>query len=336
VDFRFAPDELEAHRYARTSVRNHLPLTRLSDPTAELAGWAGFAAEGWTRACLGEDGPDDLPFLAGLAREAGAVAAGEAFVHNGWLLPKLCSHASQPDRGDWLAELAARPGFLEESDHGAPGRAVGDTVRAARPGFGRYRLVSGPLRPARLHRLSPTGSAIDSLGGLSAQLGRPPADDVPGEGATVELPITGGQLAELRAGAAVLRAAGLVGLAAEILATTVTYLGEREQFGQVIGRFQALKHICADVHAQVEVAWLGVLYAAVVADDPVAVDCASYRAASSALDAARAGAQLHGGMGFTWESNLHWLLKAALDGQITAGPTPAVAQRIGTAVVERA
>src|SRR5581483_9613779 len=84
VDFRFTPEELEVHRYARTSARTRLPLSRLSDPAADVAAWAAFSADGWTQACLGEDAPDDLPFLAGLAREVGAVAGAEAFVHNGW------------------------------------------------------------------------------------------------------------------------------------------------------------------------------------------------------------------------------------------------------------
>jgi hypothetical protein len=327
VDFRFTPDELEVHRYARTSARAHLPLSRLADPATDAAAWAAFAADGWTQACL--DGPVDLPLLAGLAREVGAVAGGEAFVHNGWLLPRLVGCAAGPERGEWLVELRARPGFLVGPDGAAvdAGSGVVRAVRAVRAGFDDYRLDG-----RRLGRLgSPAG--VDALGGLSTQLGRA----VPGEPeAGIDLDLDDAGLSELWAGAAVLRAAGLVGLAAEILAATVTHVGSREQFGQVIGRFQALKHLCADVHAQIEVAWLAVLHAAVAPHDPLAVDAAVQAAASASLDAARVGAQLHGGMGFTWESDLHWLLKAALDGQLTGGSAGAAAQRIGRALVERA
>ncbi|HTK61433.1 MAG TPA: acyl-CoA dehydrogenase family protein [Pseudonocardia sp.] len=337
MDFRFTPDELEVHRYARTSARTHLPLSRLSDPATDVAAWAAFASDGWTQACLGEDGPNDLPFLAGLAREVGALAGGEAFVHNGWLLPRLIMNAREPERAEWLAALSMRPGFLADSDR----TAQGDRVAAGRPGFETYRLEVGDGDEPRLHRLGPTTADFHALGGLSVQLGRAAPADHGGPASTLSLGAGLGaglgadELADLRTGADVLRAAGLVGLAAEILATTVAYVSEREQFGQVIGRFQALKHLCADVHTRVEVAWLAVLHAAVTPEDPLAVHSAAYLAASTAMDAARVGAQLHGGMGFTWESNLHWLLKAALDGQLTTGPAGQVAQRIGALLVDQ-
>lgn len=346
MDFRFTPDELEVHRYARTSARTHLPLTRLSDPAADVAAWAAFASDGWTQACLGEDGPNDLPFLAGLAREVGALAGGEAFVHNGWLLPRLIMNAGEPERTEWLAALSASPGYLADPDGTDPdGATHGDRVRAGRAGFESYRLEVGDGDEPRLYRLGPTTGDFRALGGLSVQLGRAAPADQGGPASTPSLgtglgaglgacPGAGG-LAGLRTGAEVLRAAGLVGLAGEILAMTVGYVGEREQFGQVIGRFQALKHLCADVHARIEVAWLAVLHAAVTPEDPLAVHSGAYLAASTAMDAARVGAQLHGGMGFTWESNLHWLLKAALDGQLTAGPSGRVAQRIGALVVDQ-
>lgn len=339
MDFRFTPDELEVHRYARTSARTHLPLSRLSGPATDVAAWAAFASDGWTQACLGEDGPNDLPFLAGLAREVGALAGGEAFVHNGWLLPRLITRASGPHKAEWLAALSMRPGFLTDSASPDPDGAFGgDRVRVTRPGFETYRLEVGEGRGPTLHRLGPPTGEFHALAGLSVQLGRAAPADHGGPAMTLELGAGLGaeELAELRTGAGVLRAAGLVGLAGEILATTVTYVGEREQFGQVIGRFQALKHLCADVHTRIEVAWLAVLHAGVAPDDPLAVHTAAYLAASTAMDAARVGAQLHGGMGFTWESNLHWLLKAALDGQLTSGPAGQVAQRIGALVVDQA
>ena len=330
MDFRFTPEELEVHRYARTSARTRLPLSRLSDPAADVAAWAAFSADGWTQACLGEDAPDDLPFLAGLAREVGAVAGAEAFVHNGWLLPRLIARAGPAVRPGWLAALSTRPGFLVEPEDYADGDR---RVRPVRSGFVDYLLDPGGGAGWRLHRLGEPGGEVHALAGLSVQLGRAaPAEQ---GGSVITLDLSGDELAGLRTGATVLRAAGLVGLAAEILAMTVVHAGGREQFGQVIGRFQALKHLCADLHTRLEVAWLAVLHAGVTPDDPLAVDGAAHLAAGAALDAARVGAQLHGGMGFTWESDLHWLLKAALDGQLAIGPAGQAAQRIGAALVDQ-
>jgi alkylation response protein AidB-like acyl-CoA dehydrogenase len=172
-------------------------------------------------------------------------------------------------------------------------------VRPVRTGFVDYLLEPGGGAGWRLHRLGEPGGEVHALAGLSVQLGRAaPAEQ---GGSVITLDLSGDELAGLRTGATVLRAAGLVGLAAEILAMTVVHAGGREQFGQVIGRFQALKHLCADLHTRLEVAWLAVLHAGVTPDDPLAVDGAAHLAAGAALDAARVGAQLHGGMGFTWE-----------------------------------
>ena len=127
-----------------------------------------------------------------------------------------------------------------------------------------------------------------------------------------------------------LTAALQVGHAAEVLDLAVAYAKERHQFGQPIGAFQAVKHICADMLVRAEVARAGVQAAACLADAPdvaaseaEAAGCtaadvvdravmgAKLLADEAALANARAAIQVHGGMGFTWEVPLHLHLKRA-------------------------
>src|SRR5205807_8667320 len=96
------------------------------------------------------------------------------------------------------------------------------------------------------------------------------------------------------------------------------YAKERKQFGRVIGSFQAIKHICADMLVRAEVARAAVYAAGVTIDDPTVGDAARAVAGAKLLacDAAiangKACVQVHGGMGFTWEVDVHLFLKRAV------------------------
>jgi alkylation response protein AidB-like acyl-CoA dehydrogenase len=122
-----------------------------------------------------------------------------------------------------------------------------------------------------------------------------------------------------------------VGHAAETLDLAVAYAKQRHQFGQAIGSFQAVKHICADMLVRAEVARAAVHAAACLADAPDVAEAEAEAAGSSpaqlleravrgaklladesALANARAAIQVHGGMGFTWEVPLHLHLKRSL------------------------
>jgi alkylation response protein AidB-like acyl-CoA dehydrogenase len=132
--------------------------------------------------------------------------------------------------------------------------------------------------------------------------------------------------AQWRLQGAVLTAALQVGVARGGLDLAVRYAKEREQFGQVIGGFQAVKHLLAESLARVELARAAVLSAAVIADDPEAGDPAAAAAAAKLLaDAAatvggRTCVQVHGGMGFTWEVLAHLYLKRAWVQETAFGP----------------
>jgi len=106
-------------------------------------------------------------------------------------------------------------------------------------------------------------------------------------------------------------AAELVGVAQSALDRAVAHAKERRQFGQPIGRFQAIKHRLADAFVLVANARLAVRHAARVEDDPAAVGSARVLAAEAALKAAGDYIQVQGGMGISWESDAHLHLKRA-------------------------
>ncbi|MEE2033109.1 acyl-CoA dehydrogenase family protein [Rhodococcus chondri] len=123
-------------------------------------------------------------------------------------------------------------------------------------------------------------------------------------------------LRQLRDRAAVAVACDSLGLSEAMLDATVAYVGVREQFGRKIGSFQAVKHACADMLVQVTVA-RRLVDAAVRgiagrdADASVAASMAKSYACTGAVEIAGKAMQLHGGMGYTWESGIHVYLKRA-------------------------
>jgi alkylation response protein AidB-like acyl-CoA dehydrogenase len=137
-----------------------------------------------------------------------------------------------------------------------------------------------------------------------------------------------GTLALLRDALAVHRAFDALGAAARLLDMTVSYAGQREQFGAPIGSFQAVKHHCADMAVAVE-AGRASLWAAALALDTASAAARS-RAASAAAAYTKSAAakvagtalQVHGGIGFTWEHDLHLFLRRikvdeAFNGSVT-------------------
>jgi alkylation response protein AidB-like acyl-CoA dehydrogenase len=117
----------------------------------------------------------------------------------------------------------------------------------------------------------------------------------------------------------------LVGVCARALEMTVAYVKERRQFGVPVGAYQAVSHRCAQMLLETEKARSATAYAAWAADaDPAHLAEAAAMAKAAASDAAievTGGAiQLHGGIGFTWEADVHWLYKRAqLDAALLGG-----------------
>jgi len=118
--------------------------------------------------------------------------------------------------------------------------------------------------------------------------------------------------------------AEIVGGCEWVLETTVNYAKERVQFGVPIGSFQAIKHQCADMYSSLEYArsLMEVAAEAVREDDPDAallVSMAKSYCGDAYISITNSGLQVHGGIGFTWDHDLHLYFKRARSSNITFG-----------------
>jgi alkylation response protein AidB-like acyl-CoA dehydrogenase len=116
----------------------------------------------------------------------------------------------------------------------------------------------------------------------------------------------------------------LAGTAQRVLEMSVEYAKVRQQFGRPIGAYQAVSHKCADMLVMTESARSLAYHAAWALDNDVPeAPLAAAMAKAYASDAARAvasnGLQVHGGIGFTWEHDIHLHLKRAKWGEATLG-----------------
>jgi alkylation response protein AidB-like acyl-CoA dehydrogenase len=141
-----------------------------------------------------------------------------------------------------------------------------------------------------------------------------------------------------RAGAAV--AAEVVGVCQRALDMTVAYVSERKQFGVPVGSFQAVSHRCAQMLLQTEGARSAAYFAAWAADaaperlaEACAIACAA--AGEAGVDVTGSAIQAHGGIGFTWEADVHWLFKRAEMDAALLGSAAAHRARLARGVAAR-
>lgn len=126
--------------------------------------------------------------------------------------------------------------------------------------------------------------------------------------------------------ALVLLAADALGGAQYCVDLSVGYAGEREQFGQPIGRFQALKHQLAQMALEVEpsralVWYAGYAHDAGLPDASRAAAIAKAHLADRFVSVARAAIAAHGGIGYTWEYGLNnWFRRSMFDRAYLGSP----------------
>jgi alkylation response protein AidB-like acyl-CoA dehydrogenase len=118
-------------------------------------------------------------------------------------------------------------------------------------------------------------------------------------------------------------AAEAVGGSEDAIGRTVEYSLGRRQFGRPIGSFQAYKHRCADAYQLLRLAQAGAFRAAVSLDgsdgDPALIRAAVRRGIPDCTHICGDAVQLHGAIGFSWESGLHSWLKRARSAELIAG-----------------
>ncbi len=116
----------------------------------------------------------------------------------------------------------------------------------------------------------------------------------------------------------------MLGGTSRVLDLSVEYAKERVQFGRPIGSFQAVKHRCADMLVDVEGMrstsyWAAWCLAADDADQSIAASTAKTWGSDASKRVMASALQVHGGIGFTWEHDLHLFLKRAQLDQLTFG-----------------
>ncbi|WP_020657890.1 acyl-CoA dehydrogenase family protein [Amycolatopsis benzoatilytica] len=269
----------------------HDPVAAVRSAEAAGAGLpAGFEALGLAGVALpasvnGADGT-----VADLA--AGLAAAAEALVPGPLLSTALA--------GLLLAEHAKE--LAGEIADGTARVAVQLAESAAVPGADSETWLLLPRGDRYV--LVPPGAAVEALApfDFSRSLGRiagAPAGEV------LDLP-------DVRDLAATLAVAEAAGVARWCLKTAVEYAKVREQFGQVIGSFQAVKHLCAEMLCRAEAAEALAWDAASAVGDPLAAASAAAVALDAAVENAKDCIQVLGGIGFTWEHDAHLYLRRAL------------------------
>jgi alkylation response protein AidB-like acyl-CoA dehydrogenase len=134
--------------------------------------------------------------------------------------------------------------------------------------------------------------------------------------------------------AAAATACEMLGSAQRALDLAVEYAKDRVQFGRPIGSFQAVKHRCADMLVDVEgirstAYWAAWCLAVADADASIAASTAKIWASDASKRVMAGALQVHGGIGFTWEHDLHLFLKRAQLDQLAFGDASWHRARLG-------
>lgn len=343
MDFSLTQDQrLMQDSLART-LAERAPLDRVrayaADPADRAADvWAVLTDFGLPGILIPEEfGGLGLTLLdAALAAEAlGQAVTPGAFLGSCILGPLAILRGGSADQQrEWLPKMAAGEVTV--------GVAIAEPVSGARDGAG-VTALGGELTGKALFVTDALEADVfvvaDKTGGLhlvrgdAAGLGRSAMTSIDLTRRLGELTLDKTPAEPLGHGLSALRDAGWVMLAADTLGAgqamidkAVAYAQERKQFGRVIGSFQAVKHLCAEMAAELEPARALVWYAAYAFDaapEEASLTAAHAKAHLSEIGRfiARTSTEVHGGMGITELLGLHyWFKRIGLDRQLLGGP----------------
>jgi alkylation response protein AidB-like acyl-CoA dehydrogenase len=303
MDFGLSEDQREIQRTAREllaqrarpeRVREHAESAQMD---AEL--WRELCELGWPGIAISEEhGGQGLGLieLSILCEELGRSLAPVPFLPS-TMAACVIEHGGSPEQRErWLGDLASGKAI------GALGAAVNGTAE----------LVVGGADAQVLVLVEADGSAR-VLTGADAEVTPLASIDPTRSAARVSAQAGGDVLAHGCAGlgrALIAVSAELVGVCERALTMTVEYVKERKQFGVPVGAYQAVSHRCAQMLLETEKARSTAAFAAWTADaDPERL-----------AEVTASAIQAHGGIGFTWEADVHWLYKRAqLDAALLGG-----------------
>jgi alkylation response protein AidB-like acyl-CoA dehydrogenase len=317
--FELSEDQREIRRTARDFLGARYPLEKLRETDGDPH-WAEVCELGWPELALPEDQAGmglGIVELCVVAEEAGYALAPTPLLST-WAAGLLLAAAGEgarvtEGRRGTVAMWDADGGSDPEASSLAPGErltgakvavpdAAGADVIVVTAAGGRMFAVAGDDA-----QVEPADSLDTTRPLFSVRLEDAPA---------VELTAPHDALSRAWHAIATACAAESVGVAARAMDMAVAYAKERKQFGRAIGSYQAVSHACAQMLLEVEGARSVVYWAAWALDhDPEAAPAAASAAKAYASDAGqrvtRSALQVHGGIGFTWEHDLHFLLKRA-------------------------
>jgi alkylation response protein AidB-like acyl-CoA dehydrogenase len=345
MDFGLSEDQLLLDDTLRRFLADRVPIERVrelreKDCPNDRAVWRGLAELGATGVLVSEaHGGSGLALLdAVLVSQAlGHAVTPTPFLASAVMVPTALSRVGGSDAGEWLAGIAS--GEL------VAGVAVTElfSVRE-RAGI---RANGGKLQGKAMMAIDAYGADL-VLVAIDADTLAVVRTDAPGlemtrlktvdaTRCTAELILEGVAPEALfdGAGEAIARMleAGRIALAADALGAcesmveqAVAYAKERKQFDRVIGSFQAVKHMCSEMIAEVEPARSLLWYAAhsfdaIPAEAPLMACHVLAHVSEIARDSASVSTQVHGGIGWTDEQNLHfWFKRIANARHLLGGP----------------
>ena len=295
---------------------------RTTGPLIEDARWSGFGELGWFSLGLAEaDGGVGYGLAEEvlLAEELGRQVAPGPFVAQ--IIAARLAAAAQLDAAADLAAGTLRAAWGEPavSSDGPPpvvgDRTTGDLLVQHADGAAWIVVISGD------EAVLISSEDVETLGDVAPL---DPSTPLRRVRANAVIPGASDPSGATARWATALVSAQMAGLAEATCAMSVEYAKEREQFGQPIGSFQAVKHRCADMAARAEAAITQTRWAALTVDaagDDAAfeVEAARVMATRAAVTNAEVNVQNHGGIGFTWEHPAHRYVTRARLLELTGG-----------------
>ena len=345
MDFAFSPDQQLLKNSARAFLDEHAKPAHVralwDDPRGESeALWKEMAQLGWLGLALPEEAggsalglvetailQEELgraacpsPYLPTVLAGMGIARFGSAAQKSRWL-PAIAGGSARGTVAVMERELDWDPRSIQTRAEERGGKVVLSGVKQFVPWAHVAELILVPAVTASglamfAVEASAPGVSVTPLTSLDPGLR---LSTVALEGATVgaeaRLP-SGDALEFIMQRGAVAAAAEMLGASRRCLDMAVDYAKVREQFGQPIGSFQAIRHKCAEMLLEVENSFSAVYYAAWslehgAEDGPLSASVAKAYVNDASRKVCGDAIQVHGGIGFTWEYDLHLYFKRA-------------------------
>lgn len=306
MNFDFSEDQHEIRRNAKDMLAKRSSMAKVREAaeskTYDSSLWTEFAELGWPGVAISEDydgGGLGMVELASLIEESGYSLAGTPFFASAACGLAIQEAGSDEQKQQWLPGLASgelKGSFGVEGALFPDGAEADVIVSVSADGSSAVVGAASAFEVEAVDAIDPTRRYARVSGGGS--------DALPGD--------VGNALALV----AIITSAELVGISQRNLEMTVEYVKDRKQFGKPVGSFQAVQHRTAQMLLHTEGAKSATYFAAWAADadrDRLAEGAALAKAAASnsGIETGNSAIQSHGGIGFTWEADVHWLYKRA-------------------------